>query len=302
MSIAQLNKSGRFFAFGCSLTRCIWPTWADILGREFAYYENWARGGSGNQFIFHSLIECHKRNQFTKDDTVIIQWSTSHQEDRYVDDMGGWIGNGALAVQGLYSKEWLAKFSCQEGCLIRDLSLIDAAHQLLEKWGVQYEVMAPILITANTASPAVALYSDLIDSCTPNIVGITTSTLDTQEYNLLFGSKFERKQFYWENEYKQLAGADWPDFENFVHGTYSCSDYIQKELTLFLKQVTHTFHHPTPIDHLQYLNKYFPNITISDDTIKWVTNLRRSISSENEIAYYNSNIPNRFAIKGLYEN
>jgi hypothetical protein len=70
------------FTFGCSFTEYIWPTWADILGREFEYYENWGKAGGGNQYIFNSLIECHLRNQLTKDDTVIIRWTSPDREDR----------------------------------------------------------------------------------------------------------------------------------------------------------------------------------------------------------------------------
>lgn len=33
----------RLFTFGCSFTKFFWPTWADILGQEFDYYENWGR-------------------------------------------------------------------------------------------------------------------------------------------------------------------------------------------------------------------------------------------------------------------
>ena len=46
----------RLFTFGCSVTEFIWPTWADILGREFDYYENWGRVGAGNLYIFNSII------------------------------------------------------------------------------------------------------------------------------------------------------------------------------------------------------------------------------------------------------
>ena len=56
----------RLFTFGCSFTHWSWPTWADILGREFDEYENWGQRGGGNVFIFHSLIECYKKNKLNK--------------------------------------------------------------------------------------------------------------------------------------------------------------------------------------------------------------------------------------------
>ena len=33
-------KGGRLFAFGCSLTRYHWPTWADILGQSYYEFQN----------------------------------------------------------------------------------------------------------------------------------------------------------------------------------------------------------------------------------------------------------------------
>ena len=52
----------RLFTFGCSFTSYHWPTWADILGREYDYFENWGRSGGSNQFIFNSLIEAKRLN------------------------------------------------------------------------------------------------------------------------------------------------------------------------------------------------------------------------------------------------
>ena len=36
----------RLFTFGCSFTQYWWPTWADILGYQHDFYENWGRCGA----------------------------------------------------------------------------------------------------------------------------------------------------------------------------------------------------------------------------------------------------------------
>ena len=74
----------RLYTFGCSFTQYFWPTWADILGQEFDYYENWGKLGGGNQFIFNSIIECSLRNKLTPNDTVAIMWTNVTREDRYI--------------------------------------------------------------------------------------------------------------------------------------------------------------------------------------------------------------------------
>ena len=73
----------RLFTFGCSFTQYMWPTWADILSKNFNFYENWALAGAGNLYIFNSIIEAHKRHQFKNDDTIIIMWSGLTRIDYY---------------------------------------------------------------------------------------------------------------------------------------------------------------------------------------------------------------------------
>jgi hypothetical protein len=73
----------RLFAFGCSMTAYNYPTWADILGYHYPFYENWGKPGSGNNFILSSIIECGERHTFTPDDDIIIMWTSSDRIDFY---------------------------------------------------------------------------------------------------------------------------------------------------------------------------------------------------------------------------
>ena len=43
------------------------------------YYENWGFPGLGNRAIAERVAECHIKNNITKDDTVLVQWSTHTQ-------------------------------------------------------------------------------------------------------------------------------------------------------------------------------------------------------------------------------
>lgn len=80
----------RFFAFGCSFTRYMWPTWADIIGTKFPdRYFNFAVTGMGNQFIFHSIIYAFQKYKINKDDLIIVCWTAPEREDRYKD--GKWV-------------------------------------------------------------------------------------------------------------------------------------------------------------------------------------------------------------------
>ena len=75
----------RLYTFGCSFTNYKWPTWADILSKEFEYFENWGRPGAGNSYITNAVVEASIKNKFTKDDTIMIMWSSMTREDRYLD-------------------------------------------------------------------------------------------------------------------------------------------------------------------------------------------------------------------------
>lgn len=75
----------RLFVFGCSFTNYSWPTWADLLSLEYDYYENWGICGAGNRAIAERVAECHALNTFSKNDTVIVQWSSHIRHDWYKD-------------------------------------------------------------------------------------------------------------------------------------------------------------------------------------------------------------------------
>ena len=173
------NYSGRFFAFGCSFTtNNSRPTWADIVGAQFSEYQNWARGGSGNQYIFNSLIECNQRNKFTKDDTAMIMWSSTTREDRYVKHRNGWISNGNIYRQNIYPEDWVKQFACERGYLIRDLAVIAAACDLLRAWGVNYKMMSMMPIhmlealddvTLTENHDVINLYKPALDEIAPSV-------------------------------------------------------------------------------------------------------------------------------------
>jgi hypothetical protein len=122
-------ENKRFFAFGCSFTNYAWPTWADILGRNYIEYFNYGQFGSGNHYIFNALMETDQYHKISKDDLVIVQWSCSSREDRYKNE--NWVTTGGVA--NYYTDEELNKFFDFRGFVIRDLALIKAAKLFLDK-------------------------------------------------------------------------------------------------------------------------------------------------------------------------
>lgn len=170
---------GRLFTFGCSFTEYLWPTWADILGKEFDYYENWGLRGGGNHFITNSVIECSVRNNITADDTVIIMWTTVTREDRYLTTK--WLCPGNIYRQDIYDKSFVDKFITVRGCMVRDLALMYILDQYLQKIGCVYHylTMTDIYLEANLKGPeefyvddVLTMYSTVTDKFKPSVYEI----------------------------------------------------------------------------------------------------------------------------------
>lgn len=126
----------RFFAFGCSFTSYHWATWADIVGREFEFYENWGANGAGNLFIFNSIIEANIKRKFTSNDTIAVMWSSTVREDTYNQ---WWEGTGQVRDNHRFSIR---------GYYLRDLAFMDAIKRVLDGIGCKYYFTSMIPINS----------------------------------------------------------------------------------------------------------------------------------------------------------
>jgi hypothetical protein len=111
---------------------------------EFEKFENWGLCGAGNSYILWSLIECNQQNHLGTDDEVWIMWTNTSREDRYVGDR--WIegGNVYWSAGSQLPAEYVKKFACERGYLIRDLANMAAAKQLLDHWGCKYKFLSMV--------------------------------------------------------------------------------------------------------------------------------------------------------------
>jgi len=99
----------RLFTFGCSFTKYKWPTWADIIGQSFEYYENWGMPGIGNRLISNKLVECHHINNITKDDVVLVMFTSIPRIDFYNDRHWSGAGNIFNTLKKEHEKLWIEK-------------------------------------------------------------------------------------------------------------------------------------------------------------------------------------------------
>ena len=157
----------RFYAFGDSYTKYYWPTYADIIGNNMAYYENWGLKGAGNHYIFNSIVECNQRNKFTSDDLVIVMWTGVTREDRYVDNH--WNTAASEYRNIVYGEEWMRKYGTEiRGNVIRDLAYIKSTQILLNSIGCDYHFFSSIDIIRDDID-VIELYNDTINIIKPSL-------------------------------------------------------------------------------------------------------------------------------------
>lgn len=136
----QFKDYDRIFAFGCSCTKYFWPTWADIIGTEAKQFYNYGKSGAGNLFISNSIVEANLKHKFTKNDLVLVMWSSISREDRYKDN--NWITPGNIFTQGEIPMEFVYKFADSRFYLLRDLGLIATTDTYLSNTNAHYEMLS----------------------------------------------------------------------------------------------------------------------------------------------------------------
>jgi len=249
MKTLNLKKYKRFFAFGCSFTSYKWPTWADIIGSNVPYYENWGSPGKGNHYIFNAIVECNAIHRFNQDDLVIVMWSKVNREDRYHN--GSWIDGYPAVLEETYGKKWCMKYAVDERAnLIRDLAMIKASQSFLDNSGCDW--------TNLIWSPLVNLNIDTVSS----------------DKAKLFISDGDAGIKYWAELSDALADITTPTTELI------CSDVVNIYRDIFLKFEKNMYGiglhkagaddmHPTPREHLDYIKYIWPNIELNSQLADW---------------------------------
>lgn len=275
MILTNLNPKQykRFFAFGCSFTNYAWPTWADIIGQDIPVYENWGARGGGNHFIFNSVVEAHTRHNFTKDDLVIIMWSSVSREDRY--NNGKWLHATIDHQEEIYGTEWLKRFAVDaRSHLVHDLAYIKSTQVLLNSTGCDWTnfVMHPI-IKANPkrANALASLFKTENDR--------RVKWYDTWE-QLCAGNNVDMSI---------IDNADiielYKDVFLNISASYECIDSYKArrwDLTPVTKPDEAVNPHPTPLQALAFLDRVYPNNSLSTNAREYAQYWENEIYKDND--------------------
>jgi hypothetical protein len=230
----NFKKYNRFFAFGCSFTQYLWPTWADIISKEIPDTYLYAKSGAGNFYIYQAVIEAILTHKIDENDLVMIMFSNVTREDRYT-KKDGWITSGNLFFQDTYDKNFIEKFFCEKGYLMRDLSLVEGIIRSLKETGVDYRLMSMVPFNSLASDDrmmegvddVIDLYSSTIDQVMPSVLDVI--------FKGNWNSRPNRPKY---------------------HTHWSKDIYVDN--------------HPTTAEHLEYLLELFPSITFDNDTLHFV--------------------------------
>lgn len=84
----------RIRTYGCSYTKYIYPTYADILGLDNEVVNQGIPGG-GNERIFYLIMKDLREKRLRKVDAVIVQWSSPYRFD-YLQKNDQWLAYGNI--------------------------------------------------------------------------------------------------------------------------------------------------------------------------------------------------------------
>lgn len=262
----MFNFQGRLFTFGCSMTSYTYPTWADILGSKFSYYENWGMPGAGNNYIFNSVIECFQRNTITSNDTIVIMWSGIARIDSY--QFNEWNHTVNQFVDKNTPNNLL---SCPDGYEIISYAYFNAIDQLLELKKINYQMLSFVEYDKHTR--AGKLY-------TPTLDKIKKVKFN---YNNKKIKKLSNKNIL--DLYNRLSGSTWPSLDDILNNNLpNIDNYVITEVENFKEIINKNRNlyydtpdtidvHPTPVQHLEMLTKYFPSIPAMPKTISYINDI-----------------------------
>lgn len=231
-------------------------------------------------------MECVVKNKISKEDTVIIMWSNIAREDRYVN--GKWLFTGNIFSQNTYDKTFVKKFADNRGYFIRDMNSIYATYTILKNIGCNFVFLSMVPMT----NPYPFHKGDSLDELN-DLLEYFESTLQQIKpsiYEIVFNFDWYSRPYDISNTstgsfrqewYQTIRSEVWPNWAgNDTDFIKTLSNTIKKEcLEVFgldlYNNSTPPFKrvdlHPTPSEHLEYIEKVLPEIAISKSTKDWVT-------------------------------
>lgn len=259
----EFKKYKRVFMFGCSFTNYYWPTWANILSFETPQAEvyNLGQSGGGNLFISERIAAGNQIFNFNENDLILVMWSTHFREDRYIKDK--WHTPGSVYSQKFYDDNFVEKYTCVKGFLVRDLALITLVKKFLQ----------------NISADCVMLRSTHIEYDNENIF-FPEYEINKLEaiYKDVFNGVADPMSYFFKNSEYQVNSAKTTKPICNLYEWYRGHEYFIEEKGTGRRLLYD--HHPNPKMYLEFLLNI--GFNLSKETQEKVLNLNRQLLSFTE--------------------
>jgi hypothetical protein len=204
-------------------------------------------------------MECHQRRRLTASDTVMIMWTNTSREDRYL--RGKWQegGNVYWSAGSQLPKDYVKYFTCERGYLIRDMANIAAAKHFLESIGCDWKFMS--MVPLNKSNDENDLGSNPDDATTndQDVRNLYQDCLDTIAPSV----------------YETVFNFNWFTGNGIPDGY----DPSRRDF------------HPTPIEHVSYIDKIYPGL-LTDASTQWMHRCDQQ-ARDNTLNWQQPNRPKR---------
>jgi hypothetical protein len=236
-------------------------------------------------------------------------WTSINRENHYVKN--DWITPGSVYLNDQYPKNYVEKFADTRGYMIRDYSMIYAIDQLLEKIGCKYYFLSMIdLIYSDEVNSATIENTDIINKyefllkkIKPSVYDVifnknwnTRPNVNILDKNLSIENKkiVEKEVLNVKESYENLAGSEWPTFdeywinqnlEKYKSHVINEIKFLEKKLewNKFKKEWARFDSHPTPKEHLEYIEHVLPEFIITKNTREWVSKLDQAVLTQDRM-------------------
>jgi hypothetical protein len=221
-------KYKRFFAFGCSYTNFVWPTWANIIADDLDIpFENWGMSGSGNQSMHTRIIECDLKNSLTPNDLVIVSWSTWSREDRFLENH--WKCGGNVFNNPYYGEEFIKKYWSWENDILRNATTIHSINKAYNDI-ISYQMSL-------TGYPKFTGHGEMIPQFFRKLLGLEQEP-DDKSIERFFENKLDMPDTIMYPENSKFNGSCTDQHPDIKAHLYIVENQIYPKLGLTLKQTT----------------------------------------------------------------
>lgn len=173
---------GRLFAFGCSFTQYMWPTWANIIAYDQKLeIKNFAVAGMGNVGIMQRVLEADLKYKFTNEDQIMIMWTSWSRQDTVINTH--YDGKGSI-FNHAKSESWLKENWSVENDIIKNITAINFINKIYGKY-ITWQGHASQPYTSEIDEHQNAIVKDLAGRYLEDVKFLYKDALPTIEYRKL---------------------------------------------------------------------------------------------------------------------